>query len=191
MIDRCLLGICSRLLYILFAAFPSLVNGPSVCHSLLVKVEQTITSNPIENPAYSVEYNNYFPRVKVDDHLLWLHSMSILLRRSITSFLNQDWTKHWFTFTLLMRHRWRWIHSINIHGIGVNWAGWATIFRHIASRCVWTKKRTLLQRTIHMSKQVKWMQSQDGLHDRPCITLWHASIPVAKSTIAPSWMIPY
>ena len=68
-IDRCLLGICSRLLYILFAAFPSLVYGPSVCHSLLVKVEQTITSNPIENPAYSVEYNNYFPWVKVDDHL--------------------------------------------------------------------------------------------------------------------------
>lgn len=65
MIDRCLLGICGRLLYILFAAFPSLVYGPSVCHSLLVKVEQTITSNPIENPAYIVEYNNYFPRVKV------------------------------------------------------------------------------------------------------------------------------
>ena len=42
--------ICSRLLCTLFAAFPSLVYGPSVCHSCLLKVGQTHTLNPIKNP---------------------------------------------------------------------------------------------------------------------------------------------
>ena len=46
-------GICSRLLGILFATFPSLVYSPYICHSRLLKVRQTPTSYPIENPGLS------------------------------------------------------------------------------------------------------------------------------------------
>ena len=41
---------CCLLLCILLAASPSLVYSPSVCHSCVLKVGQTPTSNPIENP---------------------------------------------------------------------------------------------------------------------------------------------
>ena len=54
MIDH--FGICTcnclhHVFCILFAAFPILVYGPSVCHCHLLKVGQMPTSNPIENPA--------------------------------------------------------------------------------------------------------------------------------------------
>ena len=41
---------CCLLLCILLVAFHSLVYSPSVCHSRVLKVWQTPTSNPIENP---------------------------------------------------------------------------------------------------------------------------------------------
>ena len=56
-------GICTcnclhHVLCILFTAFPILVYGPSVCHCHLLKVGQMPTSNPVENPAGTLLFQN-------------------------------------------------------------------------------------------------------------------------------------
>lgn len=51
----------SRLICILFAGFPSIVYSPSVCHSRLLKVEQTPNQEPCVTLRNNIEYKGSYP----------------------------------------------------------------------------------------------------------------------------------
>ena len=51
----------SRLICILFAGFPSIVYSPSICHSRLLKVEQTPSQEPCVTLRNNIEYKGSYP----------------------------------------------------------------------------------------------------------------------------------